>query len=61
MYSYEIEEILKKNGHMIKASVYLGICDSSPQITEINYDAFSDNFKIWTNDNYYFEFKVRKD
>lgn len=58
MYSYEIENLLKLKSYLISVEEYFKICDSS-QVINIKY--FKDNtFEVWTNDNYYFKFKVLK-
>lgn len=59
MYSYEIDQILKTNNYDIDSKIYLHICQSSPQITHVKYEPFDNDFNIWTNDNYYWTFRVR--
>lgn len=58
MYSSEIENILKQNNYNIDSETYIHICNSSPQITNVRYDSFNDNFTINTSDNYFFKFNV---
>lgn len=58
MYSYEIQNVLESNLYCIDSETYLRICGSS-QIKEIKYDAFCNNFHIWTNDGYYWKFVVK--
>lgn len=36
------------------------MCENSSQIVRVTYNPFEDTFKIITNDNYEFKFKVRK-
>lgn len=59
MYSYEIEQIIKKKNYLISVREYLRILNTSPQINVVKYDCFNDNFLIETNDNYKFVFKIR--
>lgn len=58
MYSYEIEELLKIRNNLVALDEYYKICDSS-QIDHIKYD--NGLFYVWTNDNYKFELKIRKE
>ena len=61
MYSTEISQLLADQNYMIKRTDYFNICSSSPQITHVHYDAYSDKFRIYTDDGYEWEFEVRKD
>ena len=56
MYSKEIEELLKLKNNLINLSEYLKIVQS-PQIDHIKYD--NGSFKIWTDDGYKFELKIK--
>ena len=58
MYSYEIQRILEENNYNIDSEIYINICQNSPQIYHVKYDAFQDNFLIETRDGYQFYFKV---
>lgn len=58
MYSYEIENLLKLKNYLVSVQEYLEIV-KSPQIDHIKYE--SDAFNIWTNDNYNFTLKIRKE
>lgn len=58
MYSYEIDQILETQNNSIDSDTYLHICNNSPQIVRVKYEAFEDKFHVWTNDNYYWTFKV---
>lgn len=60
MYSYEIDQILKSQNYIINSVLYLQICNTSPQITRIKYEAFQDSFTIWTDDGWCWNFKVIK-
>ena len=58
MYSVEIQKVLEENNHNIDSETYIDICQNSPQICHVKYDAFQDNFLIETTDGYQFYFKV---
>lgn len=58
MYSYEIENLLKLKSYLVSIQEYLDIV-KSPQIDHIKYE--NDAFNIWTNDNYNFILKIRKE
>lgn len=58
MYSYEIENLLKLKNYLVSVHEYLEIV-KSPQIDHIKYE--NDAFNIWTNDNYNFILKIRKE
>ena len=58
MYSYEIENLLKLKNYLVSIQEYLYIV-KSPQIDHIKYE--NDAFNIWTNDNYNFILKIRKE
>lgn len=60
MYSSEIDKIMYENNYNIHADIYNKICDESPQIKHIKYDAFNNNFEIWTNDEYYWRFSIHR-
>lgn len=53
MYSYEISQILLENNYNIDSETYLHICSTSPQLTRIKYDAWSNTFEMWDKDNYW--------
>lgn len=60
MYSHEIEELLKIRNYLISNIEYINMIDTSPQIDHVKYNPYSDDFEMWTNDNYYFKYKVYK-
>ena len=62
MYSWEISNLLQKYNYNIPSDIYFQISNISdnPQITYIEYNAFSNKFKICTNDGYNWEFSVYK-
>ena len=53
LYSWEISETLKSHGNVIGVKTYIDICNTSPQITRIKYEPFSDTFEMWSNDDYW--------
>lgn len=61
MYSFEIENLMKLKNYLISVKEYLQICNTSPQIREVKYDPYQDNFMIETDDNYKVYFKVKKE
>ena len=58
MYSYEIEQLLKIRNNLVSIKEYIQII-SSPQVDHIKYE--DEVFKIWTNDGYKFELKIRRE
>lgn len=60
MYSWEIYEVIKNNNYNISVEDYIKILSTSPQIREVKYNVFEDNFNIYTEDNYNINFKVKK-
>lgn len=62
MYSWEIDSIMKQNNYSISANTYINICSTSPQIIRTHYEGFGDYFEIYTEDRFYWKFRVeRKD
>lgn len=61
MYTWEIEQLMKLKNYLINVEEYLKICGTSPQIREVKYDPYQDNFMIDTDDNYKVYFKVKKE
>ena len=58
MYSYEIEQLLKIRNNLVSIKEYIQII-TSPQVDHIKYE--DEVFKIWTNDGYKFELKIRRE
>lgn len=58
MYSHEIEQLLKIRNYLIDSEEYLNIMTTSPQIDHVKYSPYTDDFETWTNDNYYWKYKV---
>lgn len=61
MYSYEIQNLMELRNYLLTVKEYLYICKTSPQIREVSYNPFEDNFYINTDDRYNFKFKVKKE
>ena len=57
MYSYEIDNILKKNNYIVTIDLYKEISSSS-QICFIKYDTYSNKFCLSTEDGYNWIFEV---
>lgn len=57
MYSYEIDKIIKENNYNIPSYLYETAL-SSPQISHVKYDSYGDYFEIWTNDGWYWKFRI---
>lgn len=62
MYSWEIDRLLKIKNYLISTEDYFKITNTreNPQIKQIEYNPEYDFFRISTNDNYNFKFKVKK-
>ena len=64
MYTWEIEELLKAKNYILYSDEYIKMISTSPQIKQVNYNAYNDTFETWTKeDNHsekYFRYKVRK-
>lgn len=61
MYTWEIQQLMELKNYLINVREYLQICNTSPQIREIKYDPYQNNFIIQTEENYKVYFKVKKD
>lgn len=57
MYSHEIVEYIEKNNNELTPLEFVGIINSSPQITEVLYKP-DNNFRIKTTDNFTIDFKL---
>lgn len=58
MYSYEITQTLELQDYNLDSETYINICRTSPQISRVKYDPYSNSFEVWTNDNSYWRFSV---
>lgn len=61
MYTWEIQQLMELKSYLISVKEYLNICSTSPQIREVRYDPYQDNFMIQTEENYKVYFKVKKE
>ena len=59
MYSEEIKELLRLRNNLVSIKEYLKIIES-PQIDHIKFDE-NGLFYLWTNDNYKFCLKIRRE
>lgn len=59
MYSHEIERLLKIKQYVLEYTEYFEVLSTSPQINHVSYNKENDDFKINTDDNYNFVFKVK--
>lgn len=60
MYSHEIQQIMESSVFVLDSKTYEKICFTSPQISEIKYEPYDEEFHIWTDDNYYWKFKIER-
>lgn len=58
MYSHEIQQLLELKNYLINHIEYLNILNTSPQVNHVKYNPYSDEYEMWTTDNYYFKYKV---
>jgi hypothetical protein len=60
MYSFEIDNILKSQNYNIDSWTYLNVCQNSPQLSHIKYNAYDDFFEMWDDQGLYWKFRVYK-
>ena len=60
MYSWEIDNLFRKNNYIISVNSYINICSTSPQIVRTHYEPYGDYFEIYTEDMYYWKFRIYK-
>lgn len=58
MYSHEIQELLKIKNNLVTIKEYIEII-KSPQVNKVKFD--NEQFYLWTDDNYKFVLKIRKE
>lgn len=58
MYTWEIANKLQEHNYDLPSKVYCDICSTSPQISRVKYEPFSNEFRLWTKDNGDFTFHV---
>lgn len=59
MYSHEIAELLRLRNYLVSVEEYIKIT-SSKQVKLVKYNPFEDRFYVSTDDNYNFDFKIKK-
>jgi hypothetical protein len=57
MYDWEIQNYIKERNYVLSSEEYIYICNNSPQLNQIKYNAFEDCFEAWSDCNY-FKFQV---
>lgn len=57
MYSYEIDELLKRSNFRISSDVYWQICEST-QVCRIKYNPYENHIELWTSDGNYWKTTV---
>ena len=60
MYSWEIQQLMEYKNYLLTCKEYIDMFYGSPQITRVRYNPYSNDYELWTNDNYYTKFKVYK-
>ena len=60
MYTWEIEQLLTLKEYLLSVEEYLKILDTSPQIRQVSYNSFTDEFYIETDERFKATFKVKK-
>lgn len=60
MYSHEIDRYMTERNYKLTRDEYKWISSisRSPQISEIKYDCFNNNFNIYTKDGYHWTFTL---
>lgn len=58
MYDWEIGRKMEEHNYNIDANTYKLICDTSPQISQVLYNAYEDIFQINTMEGGSWRFKV---
>lgn len=58
MYSYEIQQLLQLKNYLLSNKEYIDMINTSPQINHVRYNPYENEFETWTDDNYYFKYKV---
>lgn len=60
MYSHEIQQIMESSGFVLDSKIYEKICFTSPQIRDIKFEPYGEEFHIWTDDNYHWKFQIER-
>ena len=62
MFSWELDKIMRDSNYTLSRKDYLNINPNTcNQICRIKYDPFKDSFEIWTDDGYYWQFRVEEE
>ena len=61
MYDWELTQYISERRGQLSNNEYMYICNTSPQIDHIKYDAWSDKFEMWSKNGCYWSFKVYKE
>lgn len=61
MYSWEIQNFLESRHYYLTVAEYVNEINvkKCPQIARIKYNPFDATFEVFTNDNYYWKFRLR--
>ena len=60
MYSWEIQQLMEYKNYLLTCKEYIDMVFGSSQINRVRYNPYSNDYELWTNDNYYVKFKVYK-
>lgn len=60
MYSWEIQQLMEYKNYLLTCKEYIDMVFGSSQINRVRYNPYSNDYEIWTSDNYYTKFKVYK-
>ena len=59
MYSWEIQQLMEYKNYLLTCKEYIDMVFGSSQITRVRYNPYSNDYEIWTTDDYYVRFKVK--
>lgn len=59
MYSHEIKRLLIIRNYILSVKEYSDIVQTSSQIDHVKYNDETNEFTMWTKDNYTFKFKIQ--
>ena len=59
MYSWEIQQLMEYKNYLLTCKEYIDMVFGSSQINRVRYNPYSNDYEIWTNDDYYVRFKVK--
>ncbi len=60
MYSHEIQQLIELRNYIVGGDELMEITSPvlNPQLDHIKYNSFDNSYEMWSNDNYYFNFKA---